>query len=138
MKIFWDANVLLDLIDQSRPDHGDALALLERSQEISARNLCAWHSLSILDYLCAKKFGREATLEIITELLKVFSIPATGTVEAQRAFDYLATDFEDALQISSATKAHADYIVSRDTKGFSKSPIPVETPKELIQLMRKL
>ena len=99
MKVFWDANVLMDLFDQARPGHSDAVKLLKQTEQVAATNLCAWHSLSILSYLCAKKFGKTSADEIIQELLKVFEIPATGSVQAQRAFVYNSHDYEDALQI---------------------------------------
>lgn len=69
MKVFWDANVLLDLVDQARPGHTYAVKLLKQTQKIATTNLCAWHSLSILSYLCVKKFGKESADEIIQELL---------------------------------------------------------------------
>lgn len=137
MKVFWDANVLMDLFDQARPGHSDAVKLLKQTQQVAATNLCAWHSLSILSYLCAKKFGKTSADEIIQELLKVFEIPATGSVQAQRAFVYNSHDYEDALQISSAVEGHADYLVSRDTKGFRRSPIAVVSPKKIISVLSK-
>jgi len=92
VKVFWDANVLVDLVDQARSGHADAVRLLKQTQKSAATNLCAWHTLSILSYLCSKKFGSESADEIIQELLKVFEIPATGSKEAQRAFAYHASD----------------------------------------------
>jgi len=85
----------------------------------------------------AKKFGKTSADEIIQELLKVFEIPATGSVQAQRAFVYNSHDYEDALQISSAVEGHADYLVSRDTKGFRRSPIAVVSPKKIISVLSK-
>ncbi|NET62487.1 MAG: PIN domain-containing protein [Symploca sp. SIO2E6] len=136
MKIFWDANALVDLVDQSRPGHTDALLILKDTRKRAAGNLISWHTLSILSYLCSKKFGKGATDEIIQELLKVFKIPVNGSKKADRALGYNASDFEDALQISAAVAAYADYIVTLDTKGFSKSPIPVVTPAEMLCLLR--
>ncbi len=137
MKIFWDASVLVDLVDQARPGHADAVKLLKQTQKIAATNLCAWHSLSILSYLCTKKFGKAAADEMIQELLKVFSIPATGSKEAQRAFAYNAFNYEDALQISSAVAGFSDYVVTRDAKGFRQSPIAVVSPKKIVSKLSK-
>lgn len=137
MKVFWDVNVLVDLVDQARPKHDDALRLLKQMQKIAATNLCAWHSLSILSYLCSKKFGKTSADEIIQELLKVFEIPATGSKEAQRAFAYNSSDYEDALQIASAVAGFADYVITLDAKGFRKSPITVMSPKEFVSALNK-
>lgn len=125
MRIFWDANVIIDLVDRDRPDHPHADALLKWSASKPVAHLCAWHTLSILDYLCGKKFGRKDTNEILREILRVFTVPATGTREATEAFSYLQGDYEDAMQIAAAVVGGADCIVTRDKTGFSKSPIPV-------------
>ncbi len=125
MRVFWDTNILLDLVDRDRPDHPYANALLRWSGSKPVANLCAWHSLSILDYLVCKKFGRKDTNEILREILQVFAIPSTGTQEAKDALIYNNEDFEDAMQISSAILGRADFIITRDVSGFHKSPIPV-------------
>lgn len=132
MRVFWDVNVLLDLVDRDRPDHADAKTLLRWSASRSVIHLCAWHTLSILDYVCGRKFGKEATESLIREILKLFTIPATGTAEAQDALRYLDGDYEDAMQIAAATMGRADCIVSRDSDGFSKSPIPVVSLEEFL------
>ena len=125
MRIFWDTNILLDLVDPDRPDHPYAKTLLKWSASRPVTHLCAWHTLSILDYLVSKKFGRKDSCEIVREILKVFTIPATGTQEANQAFTYLENDLVDAMQISSAVAGRADIIITRDATGFKKSPVPV-------------
>jgi predicted nucleic acid-binding protein len=125
MRIFWDTNVIIDLVDRDRPDHMQANALLRWSATKPVAHLCAWHTLSILDYLACKKFGRKDTIEILRELLGVFTVPPTGTREASEAFTYLQGDYEDAMQIAAAVAGGSDCIVTRDKAGFSKSPVPV-------------
>ncbi len=39
-------------------------------------------------------------------------------------------DFEDAVQSAAASRIHADYIITRNTKDFQDSPIPAITPEE--------
>ena len=41
-------------------------------------------------------------------------------------------DFEDAMQFRCAQKAKADYIITRNTKDFTASSIPVYTPHEFL------
>lgn len=50
-RVFFDANVLLDLLDEKRKGHRDARLLKDAIQETRARSSCSWHTLSILDYL---------------------------------------------------------------------------------------
>lgn len=132
MRIFWDTNVILDLIDADRPDHLYAKSILKWSASKPIRHLCAWHTLSIVDYQVCKKFGRTDTNEILKQMLSVYSIPPTGTEQANEAFSYLNQDHEDAMQIAAAVLGKADCIITRDTPGFSNSPIAVMSPSQFL------
>ena len=125
--VFFDANVLFDLLDEERSGHADAFRLMEAIEQSKCRPACSWHTLSILAYIGEKVFGTSETLEIIREIVRIFTIPQTGGPEALRAFEFLATDYEDAMQISAALAVDADFLVTSDSSGFSKSPINVCT-----------
>ncbi len=135
-KIFWDANVMLDLIDAERENHRAAIQLLTLAEELQCQCLCSWDTLSLIDYLGGKKFGSEHIWKILREIVQEFIIPKTGSDEAQQAFAYLSGDFEDAMQITSALTGKADYLVTRDTKGFKNCPIPVLTPTQCVEQLR--
>ena len=45
------------------------------------------------------------------------------------------SDFEDAVMIESAIRYETDCIVTRNVKDYSKSSLPVFTPKEFIGLL---
>ena len=44
-------------------------------------------------------------------------------------------DYEDGLQYCSAVNYKADFIITRDKKGFVPSNIPVHTPQEFIDMI---
>ena len=138
MRLFFDTNVIIDEINPRRDGHQVVLDLeqiLEGSYADTAQLICAWHSLSIIEYIGAKTLGREYTHDALKEIFKRYDIPATGKRDAERAFDYMSSDYEDAMQIASAVAGRAAYIVTNDKSGFSKSPIPVVTPGELLKVM---
>ena len=41
-------------------------------------------------------------------------------------------DFEDAVQSATAESVHADYIITRNLKDFTKSRVMAFTPSELL------
>jgi predicted nucleic acid-binding protein len=47
------------------------------------------------------------------------------------------SDFEDALINQCASKVKADYIVTRNTKDFSKSTVEAISPQEFLKLVQK-
>ncbi len=135
-RVFFDANVLLDLLDEKRKGHRDARLLKDAIQETRARSSCSWHTLSILDYIGAKEFGKKNTWKIIREIIRVFSIPKTGGAEALKAFEFLDGDYEDAMQIAAAVAESADYLVTSDSAGFAKSPVEVLTARKCAARLR--
>ncbi len=135
-RIFWDTNVLLDSLDPKRPAHEDAKNLREFLKQTPTQSLCAWHSLSVLEYVGKKEFGKENVWEIIRKIAEEFIIPKTGNEEALLAFAYLSGDYEDAMQTAAAVAGKADYFVTRDREGFGKSPLKVVSPQECVELLK--
>ena len=46
------------------------------------------------------------------------------------------SDFEDAVQAAGAEKIEADFLVTRDKKGFRKSSVKPVTPAEALALIQ--
>ena len=134
-RIFLDANIILDLLDTRRAGHAAAQRLEQAIERDRAVCLCAWHTLSIIEYVGAKVFGKDEMQNILKEMLASWIVPSTGTKEARDAFNYLNGDYEDALQIASAVAGKADWLVTADNAGYQNSPIKVVNPTELAELL---
>ncbi len=134
-RIFFDTNVILDQLDSARKGHSDMVQLEKKMEQVGAQPLCAWHSLSIVEYVSRKLYPKETLYLVLRGIIENFIIPKTGTEEAREAFLYLHNDFEDAMQIVSAQAGKADYLLSNDKSGFVNCPIPVVTPEECIKLL---
>ena len=104
--------------------------------QVGAQALCAWHSLSIVEYIGTKVFPEEILSQVLHGIVEHFIIPKTGTEEAKQAFTYLSGDYEDAMQTSSAMAGRADYFVTHDQKGFLNSPLKVVSPLECAELLK--
>lgn len=87
----------------------------------------------MIEDVSGKKFGTNDTWEILREIVKEFIIPATGSEAAHAAFQYLSGDYEDAMQI---VAGNADWMVTRDQRGFAKCPIPVFPATECVAQMK--
>jgi predicted nucleic acid-binding protein len=59
-------------------------------------------------------------------------------IDSNIIIDYMLKNqrfFEDAVQFSAGNQVNADYIVTRDPKGFSHSTIEIIDPQSLIAIL---
>ena len=63
----------------------------------------------------------------------IFTFEELTQNDVTNAIEMRLKDFEDAVQIQTAQRVGADFIITRNVKDFMKSPVPAYTPVELIQ-----
>ena len=73
-------------------------------------------------------------------ILKAFTViepvDLTG-ISLERAARLDWDDFEDCLIALAAERAGADYLVTRDAKGFARSAVPAISPEGWLSLMQE-
>lgn len=135
MKLFLDANVLLDVLARRAPWVDDAAALLSRIDSGPTQGFVAAHTITTLHYLLSKYQGREKASAALVELLDIVEIaPVDGSV-IQKGFALGWRDFEDAVQAVCALQLGADYFVTRNPHDFSALSLPVVGPAEVLHLL---
>jgi predicted nucleic acid-binding protein len=135
VKILVDTNVLLD-VGLSRPGFaGEGEAVFRWSAVHPGDAFIAWHSLSNVYYILRKQEGKERAREFVAILLDIFEVPGAGTSAAKSALRLQIDDFEDALQVASASQAGVDVIVTRDAQDYAGSLVPSQAPAEFLALM---
>ena len=137
MRVFIDTNILLDYACQRNPFVQDATELFRHALKHDITIIVSALTIVNTKYT-AKKYGysNEEIDQVILNLLKTVSVSSIDETMIREAFMSNAKDTEDMLQILSAKSAMADYIVTREKTGFSESPIPVYSPRELSDIMR--
>lgn len=132
MRALVDTNVFLDVLLARENLADESQRVLDWFDANPGDGWIAWHSLANLYYVGVKTVGRTAALAAIDEILRVFEVSPVGSSEARRARNLGMTDFEDALQASAATAARVDYIVTRNTRDFRRSPIKAISPRAFL------
>jgi predicted nucleic acid-binding protein len=132
MRIFLDANVLLDIVTQRIPHYPKSQAVLDTCDAVGASAFIAWHSLATAFYIVARQSGRAKATELLKDALTVMAIATVGQSEALRSFELDFADLEDAMQVAAAEAAQVDFVITRDAAGFSGSPVPVLTPEAFV------
>jgi predicted nucleic acid-binding protein len=134
MKLLLDINVLLDVLLHRDPWAEPAAALLSKVERGEAVGFVAGHTITTIHYVVSRAQDRQSAAEAITDLLRFLEVAPVEKADLSQALILPTDDFEDAVQAAAALKVGADYIVTRDEKGFGGLPIPPVNSGEVLSL----
>lgn len=134
--ILLDTDVVLD-VALGREPHADAsAALLDFLERGPVRGFIAWHTLSNLFYLLRPKRRGGDARAFLLELTSIVRVAPTDTDAFHLAASLPLPDLEDAMQVAAARACGAQWIATRNTRDFARSPVPVRTPQEILGELR--
>lgn len=137
MKLFLDANVILDLILKRQPFF-DTIAKIITVAENKNYQLCLSSVTFVnVNYIACKFTDKKNVLESLKMLRIVFDVLSVSETEIDKALHSKFNDFQDAVQHYCATLYNCDYIITRDLKDFKNSEIPVMSPTEFLASIQK-
>jgi predicted nucleic acid-binding protein len=135
-RVLFDVNVILDVLLDRKP-HVAASAMAWFAVETgSSKGFLAAHAVTTIHYLVRKQMSAAKTRQVVSAILRVFSVAAVDAAVIEEAFHLSLADFEDAVTVAAARARGCDYIVTRDPKGFRSSIIRALTPEALLPLLR--
>lgn len=136
MKLFLDANVVLDLILKRQPFF-DNIAEIVTIAGNKKFTLCL-SSVTIVNvnYIACKFTDKKNVLESLKKLRILFDVLPVSEAEIDKALFSNFNDFEDAVQHYCALKNNCDYIITRDLKDFKNSEIQVMSPTEFLSSIK--
>ena len=79
-----------------------------------------------------KQLTPEQIEEVFRKLSLIFEFADSSPPVLERAVNMKWKDFEDAVQSETAASVHADYIITRNLKDFTKSRVMAFMPPELL------
>lgn len=135
MKVFFDTNVLLDLVAERRPFLDDSREAISLGLTDGVEGMAADLTFCTVAYVMRSLLQEDRLRIVLRTLLKYVSVVPVDAKAITDAIENFASDFEDEVQLRSAIAAGADVIVTRDKDGFVNSTIPVLTPTEFLDKM---
>lgn len=132
MRALVDTNIFLDVLLSREGLADESQRVLDWFELNPGDGWVAWHTLANLYYVGWKTVGRSSALSAIDEVLGVFEVCPVGSPEARRARNLGMTDFEDALQASSALAVRAECIVTRNMRDYRRSPVKALSPRAFL------
>ena len=130
--ILVDLNIILDYLeDRGGSDKAGELFAKCLRKEVKGY-VCA-HEITTLSYYLGKtNKDRAKNIKIISRILDLFDVIEISKSLLEKALLSNITDFEDAVIVESAKEKKIGYIVTRNTKDFKNSSVPVMLPEEYL------
>ncbi len=135
MRPLLDLNVMLDLFLVRDPWFKDAAAIWDANRDGRIRAAFSSAAMPTLFYLLKKDLGTILANRTIVTCLNFLEMVPVSTTTLRLASMGPGGDFEDNLHIASAVEGKLDVIITRDAKGFVRSPILALTPTEFLARM---
>ena len=133
MRLLIDANILLDVLQKREPHYKYSSIIWKLCEAGKAQGFVSVLTFMNLAYILRKELTPEKITDTYKALSLIFTFEDLTQNDVTNAIEMGLKDFEDAVQIQTAQRVGADFIITRNVKDFMKSPVPAYTPVELIQ-----
>jgi predicted nucleic acid-binding protein len=134
--LFVDTNVLIDFLADRKPFSLAAARLFTLSLSKKVKLFISAVSYNNIYYILRQSLSHKDTLHLLSELLEMTELVdvTKNIIDAALKSDF--KDFEDAIQHQCALSINKiEIIVTRDTKDYKKSTIPVMTTAEVLNIL---
>ena len=132
MVLLIDANILLDVL-LARPDFVRESSLVWKLCETEqAKGYVSALTFADLVYIMRKQLSPEKIEDTLQKLSLIFEFSDRTSADLFKAASLHWADFEDAVQSVIAERVHANYIITRNVRDFTKSSVVAFTPSELL------
>ena len=137
MKVFWDTNVMLDLLGERKPYYFTAAKIASLADKGKIKIVVSALSYATVSYFLTKYEGIIKTKEKLRKFKVISEICELDELIIEKGLNSEFSDFEDSLQYFSALKTTCNIILTRNEKDFKKSQLSVMTPDEFLNSLKK-
>ena len=135
MNALFDTNVILDLLLDREPFNAPATWLISQAEAGAINGSLCVTTLTNIFYIASKALNRQQAATAVANIMSIFEVAPVTRAVIEDALTTPIQDFEDAVLYQSAIHYGCQLIVTRNTKDFTHTRIPVMTPDEFIALL---
>jgi predicted nucleic acid-binding protein len=135
LRLLFDTNVVLDVMLDREPHVAASAEVLSRAEAGEVTGCICATTVTTIHYLATRALGAERSLASVRKLLSLFEVAPVGRTVLESALALGFSDYEDAVLHEAARHVNAQGIVTRNSRHFKKSDLPVYTPEELAQIL---
>lgn len=128
-----DNNVLIDVAIDRPPHSLTSRTLIELIERNSTTAYIAWHSVATFYYVVSRGLDGATARSYVTWMTDFMTVVSTGHAEMNYALSLPMGDFEDAMQVAAARAAGVRYVITRNIRDFTNSPILAITPERALK-----
>lgn len=136
-KALIDTNVILDLLAKREPFHKESERIFSLADLKRIKLHISVLSIANAHYILNDVMKFKEVKSILSKFkVLVNSVSLNDKILDLALSDNNFRDFEDGIQYYSAIESNCDLIVTRNTKDFKASLIPVMKPKEYLTKLK--
>jgi predicted nucleic acid-binding protein len=139
MRVLLDTNILLDVVEKREPYFSASFQVFMKSAMKEIEAIIGASSVTDIYYITRRNCkNAEQALGSIIDMLKIVTPVDTKAVDIQEAIRLNFSDFEDGVVAATAARENADYLITRNTNDFTKSPVPAMSPADFLKLPKQI
>lgn len=132
MVLLIDTNIVLDVL-LNRPEFvKDSSMIWKLCETEQAKGYISTLTYANMMYVMRKQLTPDQIEDVYRKLNLIFEFADFSPAVLDRAVSMKWKVFEDAVQSATAEHIHADYIITRNLKDFTKSKVMAFMPSELL------
>ena len=135
MKAMIDANIVLDVFLQREPFFQASYEVMKQSALEKLEGFVSASAATDIYYLLRRSLKDDGRAkDSMEKLLQLVGIADALGEDVHAAVASNMSDFEDALVASIAERCQMEYIITRNTKDYTESPVKAITPEDFLKL----
>jgi len=136
-RLFLDTNVMLDLLGDRAPFY-DSVAKLATLADLRQLDIIVSAlSYATVHYFLSKYENSEKAIDKLRKFKIISEICDLDASIIEKGLNSNFSDFEDSLQYFSALKSECNILITRDSRGFKNSDLPIMTADEYLKSINK-
>ena len=132
MVLLIDANIILDVLLNRQEFLWESSLIWKLCETGQAKGYVSALTFANLVYIMRKQLDPEKIEDIFRKLSLIFEFADLSESDLSKAAALHWGDFEDAVQSVTAQRLHANYIITRNVRDFTRSSVMAFTPSELL------
>ena len=134
MKVLIDTNIIIDILEQRKPYFHDSYRVIQLGLNGGLGTIMSAGAVTDVYYIIKQSLhDTQKAKEKIYVLASLVAICHTTSNDIKAALALSIGDFENAVVSAIAKREKADFIITKNEKDFSQSPVPAINPRQFLR-----